>query len=183
MKIGYMRCSTDEQNLDLQRDALKKAGCDRIFEDVASGAIDTRPGLQQAIEFARSGDTITVWRLDRLGRSLRHLIEVVTDLEKRNIGLCSLTENINTGSAGGRLVFHIFGSLAEFERQLIKDRTMAGLAAARERGRIGGRPSVMDERKIALAKTLIKDQTSVDDICRALQISRASFYRHFGGEK
>jgi DNA invertase Pin-like site-specific DNA recombinase len=178
MKIGYIRVSTQEQNLNLQRDALQKAGCSRIFEDTMSGTIDARPGLQQALAFARAGDTIVVWRLDRLGRSLRHLIDVAADLEKRGIGLCSLTESIDTSSAGGRLIFNIFGSLAEFERCLIRDRTLAGLAAARARGRVGGRPSAFDERKLSLAKMMLKENTPVRDICEALGVSRSSFYRN-----
>ncbi len=178
MKVGYIRVSSAEQNLDLQRDALTKAGCSKIFEDKMSGGTDTRPGLQQAIDFARSGDVLTVWRLDRLGRSLRHLIDIATDLEKREIGLCSLTENIDTSSAGGRLIFNIFGSLAEFERCLIRDRTLAGLVAARARGRIGGRPSSLDERKLTLAKIMLKEQTPVIEICKTLGVSKSSFYRN-----
>src|SRR5438067_795339 len=127
MYIGYARISTGEQTLDLQRDALEKAGCERLLTDTASGAKTERPGLTQALEHLRTGDTLVVWRLDRLGRSLRHLIDTLTDLDQRGIGFKSLTENIDTTTSGGRLVFHLFGSLAEFERDLIRERTNAGL--------------------------------------------------------
>src|SRR5919199_1111952 len=137
MLIGYARVSTDDQTLDLQRDALTKAGCDRILTDTMSGATADRPGLTQSLAYARPGDTLVVWRLDRLGRSLRHLIETVTGLEQRGIGFKSLTEAIDTTSPGGKLVFHLFGALAEFERDLLRARTQAGLTAARARGRRG----------------------------------------------
>src|SRR3712207_6335019 len=142
MQIGYARISTDDQTLDLQRDALAKAGCDQLFTDTMSGATADRPGLAEALAYTRPGDTLVVWRLDRLGRSLRHLIETVTDLEQRGVGFKSLTEAIDTTSPGGKLIFHIFGALAEFERDLIRERTRAGLVAARTRGRTGGRPKV-----------------------------------------
>src|ERR671932_1719819 len=140
MLIGYARVSTNEQNLDLQRDALERAGCDLIFDDHVSGIKARRPGLEQALSHLRAGDTLVVWRLDRLGRSLRHLIDTVTDLQERGIGFKSLTESIDTTTSGGRLVFNIFASLAEFEREIIRERTLAALQSARARGRKGGRP-------------------------------------------
>src|SRR5919202_1308927 len=135
MLIGYARVSTNEQNLDLQRDALERAGCDLIFDDHVSGTKARRPGLEQALSHLRAGDTLVVWRLDRLGRSLRHLIDTGTDLQGKGVGFKSLTENIDTTTTGGRLVFNIFASLAEFERDIIRERTEAGLQAARTRGR------------------------------------------------
>src|SRR4051812_26215392 len=140
MKIGYARVSTHEQTMDLQKDALTKAGCGRIFSDTVSGTTEKRTGLDELYSHIRPGDTLVVWRLDRLGRSLRHLIETIRSLEERQIGFQSLTENIDTTTSGGKLVFHFFGALAEFERDLIRERTLAGLAAARARGRKGGRP-------------------------------------------
>ena len=138
MLIGYVRVSTGEQNTDLQEDALKKAECDKIFKDTASGAKTDRPGLEEALAFLVEGDTLVVWKLDRLGRSLKHLIEVVNELYDRGIYFKSLQENIDTNSSGGKLIFHIFGALAEFERDIIRERTRAGLEAARARGRVGG---------------------------------------------
>src|SRR3954468_3556680 len=146
MLIGYARISTQDQNLDLQRDALQKAGCEQIFTDRVSGTKASRPGLSEALSHLRAGDTLVVWRLDRLGRSLRHLIDTVTGLQERRIGFKSLQESIDTTS-GGRLVFNIFGSLAEFEREIIKERTKAGLQAARSRGKLGGRPKALSESK------------------------------------
>jgi DNA invertase Pin-like site-specific DNA recombinase len=137
MLIGYARVSTLEQDVALQIDELKNAGCDRIFRDKVSGTKTERPGLQEALDFLRKGDSLVVWRLDRLGRSLRHLIDTVSALEERGIGFRSLQEAIDTTTSGGRLIFHIFGALAEFERNLIRERTMAGLRAARARGRMG----------------------------------------------
>lgn len=139
MLVGYARVSTHDQNEDLQVDALTKAGCERIFTDRISGAIVDRPGLNDALDYIRPDDTLVVWRLDRLGRSLKDLIEIVGKLDSQGIGFTSLQESIDTNTSGGRLVFHIFGALAEFERNLIRERTKAGLAAARARGRVGGR--------------------------------------------
>src|SRR5438067_717473 len=152
MLIGYARVSTEDQKIDLQIDALKAAGCNKLFQDIASGAKSDRAGLEQVIAFAREGDVLVVWKLDRLGRSLQHLIETVTGLAGRGIGFRSLQENIDTTTSGGKLVFHIFGALAEFERELIRERTNAGLRAARARGIKGGRHSVMDEKKIRQAR-------------------------------
>jgi len=141
MKIGYARVSTDDQRMDLQRDALTAAGCEKVFTDTASGAKAARPGLAEALAFARKGDVLVVWRLDRLGRSLPELVKVVGELEAAGVGFESVTERIETNSAAGRLVFHVFAALAEFERRLIVERTHAGLEAARARGRKGGRPA------------------------------------------
>jgi DNA invertase Pin-like site-specific DNA recombinase len=179
MLIGYARVSTSEQNLDLQTDALKKAGCEQIFSDTASGSKAERVGLTQALNFMREGDSLVVWKLDRLGRSLRHLIETVMGLEKLNKGFRSLQENVDTTTSGGKLFFHIFGALAEFERDIIRERTNAGLAAARTRGRKGGRPLVMDSRKAKIASSLYSDgKTSVREICATLGVSKATFYRY-----
>src|SRR3954464_12002284 len=148
MLIGYARVSTDDQNLDLQRDALKKAQCEQIFTDTVSGTKARRPGLEEALSHLRARDTLVVWRLDRLGRSLRHLIDTVTDLQERGIGFKSLQENIDTTTSGGKLVFHIFGALAEFEREIIRERTQAGLQAAWARGRNGGRPQKLTDKQV-----------------------------------
>lgn len=146
MRIGYARISTPEQKLLLQTDALTKAGCERSFSDVASGAKDDRPGLRAALGYLRPGDILVVWKLDRLGRSLKHLLEAVNALHERGIGFLSLQENIDTTTSGGKLVFHIFGALAEFERDLIRERTQAGLRAAWARGRKGGRPHKLTQQ-------------------------------------
>jgi DNA invertase Pin-like site-specific DNA recombinase len=147
MLIGYARVSTADQTLALQQDALQEAGCDKVFTDTASGSKQERAGLEDALSHVRKGDTLVVWRLDRLGRSLRHLIDTITDLSQRGIGFRSITENIDTTSSGGKLVFHIFGALAEFERDIIRERTNAGLQAARARGRLGGRPKALNSSK------------------------------------
>ena len=154
MLIGYARVSTGDQSLTLQIDALEEAGCERVFQDQVSGIVNTRPNLNQALNFARPGDTLVVWRLDRLSRSLRDLIETVTLLESRGVQLKSLHESIDTASSSGKLIFHLFGALAEFERNLIKERTLAGLQAARARGRKGGRPPSLDAEKRKLAVKL-----------------------------
>ncbi len=180
MLIGYARVSTQEQTLALQQDALTKAGCEKILTDTLSGSKADRPGLTEALEFLRPGDTLVVWRLARLGRSLRHLIDTVTALHERGIGFKSLTEQIDTTTPGGKLIFHVFGALAEFERDLIRERTQAGLRAARARGRVGGRPKVLDDpKKLAMAKQLYADPANaIDDICRTLRISRTTLYRY-----
>src|SRR3954451_15130337 len=179
MLIGYARVSTHEQTLALQQDALTAAGCTQVFTDTASGALTDRPGLAQAVSHLRSGDTLVVWRLDRLGRSLRHLIETVTELSQRGVGFRSLQEQIDTTTSGCKLVFHVFGALAEFERDLIRDRTHAGLAAARARGRLFGRPKALSPQQVKQLQTLAKDErTTVGGICRTLGISRATFYRY-----
>ncbi len=179
MLIGYARVSTQNQTLDLQRDALEKVGCTKIFSDMISGAAKERKGLDEALSYVREGDTLVVWKLDRLGRSLRHLIETVTSLSQRGIGLKSLTENIDSTTSGGKLIFHIFGALAEFERDIIRERTQAGLAAARARGRLGGRPKVLDAKKTEMARKLYQDKANtISDICQTLNISRATLYRY-----
>lgn len=179
MLVGYARVSTGEQNLDMQLDALKKAGCEKVFSDELSGAKSERPGLTEAFKFVRTGDTLVVWRLDRLGRSLRDLLTRVEELRQREIGFKSLHENIDTTSPAGKLQFHIFSALAEFERDLIRERTMAGLRAARARGRKGGRKQQMTPDKIKVAASLMKDKSnSVKDICQTLHISRTTLYRY-----
>lgn len=179
MLIGYARVSTDDQNLDLQRDALTQAGCPKLYEDKESGAKAERPGLLMALEVLRDGDTLVVWRLDRLGRSLKDLIALAEKLESRGIAFKSLQENIDTSSSGGKLVFHLFGALAEFERNLIRERTQAGLSAARARGRTGGRPKALDPNKRQLAIRLYHErQHSIDDLCRMMGISKPTLYSY-----
>lgn len=178
MLIGYVRVSTSDQNLDLQLDALKQIGCDKIYKDIASGAKADRVGLAEVLKYIRKGDTLVVWRLDRLGRSLRHLIDTINQINDQGSYFRSIQESIDTSTSGGKLIFHIFGALAEFERDIIRDRTNAGLEAARKRGRFGGRPKKMDKKKIALAKTLMADKSnSINDICEILHISKATLYR------
>jgi len=182
--IGYARVSTDDQNLNLQRDALNQAGCDQIFEDRLSGAKAERPGLHEALRYARSGDTLVVWRLDRLSRSLKDLIEMVTLLESDSVGLKSLKEAIDTTSSSGKLIFHIFGALAEFERNLIRERTQAGLQAARARGRKGGRPKALNTDKQALAVQLYDEKThTVEQICQMMGISKPTLYKYIEAAK
>src|SRR5215831_4961176 len=175
MLIGYARISTQDQTLNLQKDALEKIGCSKIFTDTISGATTERKGLDEALAYVREGDTLVVWRLDRLGRSLKHLIETITQLNDKKIGFKSITENIDTITSGGKLVFHIFGALAEFERDIIQDRTKAGLSAARARGRLGGRPKAKtldSPKKLALAQSLYENEdNTIDEICRMLNVS------------
>ena len=179
MLIGYARVSTGDQRLTLQIDALKEAGCDRIFEDLLSGASNNRPGLEQALEFARDGDMIVVWRLDRLSRSLRDLIDTVAMLKGRGVQLKSLKESIDTSSSSGQLIFHLFGALAEFERNLIKERTQAGLEAARARGRRGGRSPALDKNERALAVQLYDEKNhSIVQICKMMNISKPTLYKY-----
>ena len=179
MKIGYARVSTHEQNLDLQKDALEAAGCTKIYTDEASGSKADRAGLQQALDQLRQGDTLTVWRLDRLGRSLKHLVEIISSLEKKQISFQSITENIDTSSPSGKLIFHLFASLAEFERSLIHERTLAGLKAARARGRIGGRKKLLTLGQVKQARALHADKTvPIKDICKTLKISKTTLYRY-----
>jgi len=179
MLIGYARVSTDDQNLNLQRDALQQAGCQKIYEDHLSGVKAARPGLGLALEVARAGDVLVVWRLDRLGRSLKDLIQLTETLKEQGIGLQSLQESITTTSSSGQLIFHLFGALAEFERNLIRERTQAGLTAARARGRKGGRPKVLDPVKRQLAVKLYHErQTTIDEICRMMGISKPTLYQY-----
>jgi DNA invertase Pin-like site-specific DNA recombinase len=178
MNLGYQRTSTHEQNLDLQTDALNKLGCDKIFSDQISGSVVDRPGLNELLEFARDGDTIVVWRLDRLGRSIKHLVDLVEQLRERGVGFRSVTEGIDTTNPSGRLFFNIVASLAEFERDLVRERTLAGLAAARARGRTGGRKSVLTGKKLELAQKLRGDRNMpVEEACKILGCSRSTFYR------
>ncbi len=179
MKIGYARVSTLDQNLELQTDALEKAGCEKIFTDRASGAKDDRQGLSDAIEFSRAGDSLVVWKLDRLGRSLKHLIETINQLHEKKVGFVSVQESIDTTTSGGKLIFHVFGALAEFERELIRERTNAGLASARARGRLGGRPKAMTARQIKMAKTMLADpNTTIKEVCETLEVSKSTLYRY-----
>ena len=179
MRIGYARVSTSDQNLNLQQDALQAAGCERLFTDVVSGARVERPGLTEALTECRPGDTLVVWKLDRLGRSLPHLVETVGALATRGVGFHSLQEHIDTTTSGGKLIFHIFASLAEFERDLIRERTNAGLAAARARGRTGGRPKGIDPKKKKAALALKKEAGhSVREICEIVGISRNTYYKY-----
>ena len=179
MLVGYARVSTAEQSLALQQDALTAAGCGRTFSDVVSGAVEERAGLAAALEYVRAGDALVVWRLDRLGRTLRRLIAQVTALDARGVGFRSLTEAMDTTTTGGKLVFHIFGALAEFERDLIRERTRAGLAAARARGRMGGRPRALSDSQVEMARVLLADPLRpIDEVCAALHVSRATLYRY-----
>lgn len=175
--IGYARVSTVGQDLSLQLDALQEAGATRIFDDHGvSGAKTERPGLTEALRFLREGDTLIVWKLDRLGRSMTHLLQTVADLEKRGVGFRSLTENIDTTTPTGRLVFHIFGALGEFERDLIRERTNAGLAAAAARGRKGGRPVVVTPERIARARQLIASGLTVREAAARVKIGKTALY-------
>ncbi len=180
MKIGYVRISKQEQNEELQIDALKKAGCDKWFLDKMTGSKAERKGLDEVLAYVRPGDIFVVWKLDRAGRSLTHLIELLKSLNERGIGFMSLTEQIDTTTPGGKLIFHMMGALAEFERDLIREHTNAGLAAARARGRRGGRPRKLKTiGKVVLARQMFADQShSIPEICAALGISRATLYRY-----
>lgn len=178
MKIGYARVSTEDQNLDLQTDALDKAGCELIYKEKASGAKIERAELKAALTHLRSKDTLVVWKLDRLGRSLKDLLNIVNDLHNRGINFQCIQEGFDTGTSGGKLIFHIFGALAEFEKEVIRERTKAGLKAARARGRRGGRPTKLTPEIIAKAKALHKDfSISPKEIWTTLGISRALLYK------
>jgi DNA invertase Pin-like site-specific DNA recombinase len=179
MKIGYARISTVEQNLNLQTDALERAGCEKIFTDTASGSINARKGLLDAVEFCRSGDALVVWKLDRLGRSLKHLIDTVNYLQAKGVEFVSLQESVDTGTSGGKPVFHVFGALAEFERELIRERTIAGLKAARDRGSKNGRPKKLSRQQEKIAKKLMDDRdTTVPEIIKTMRVSRSTLYRY-----
>lgn len=179
--LGYARVSTLEQDEALQVDGLRAVGCARVFVDKASGKLERRPQLDTLFDQLRPGDTVVVWRLDRLGRSLRHLIDTVHALESRGVAFRSLTEKIDTSTPGGRLIFHVFGALAEFERDLIRERTVAGLAAARARGRTGGRPTVWTPEKLKVARAMYESREhDVATIARVIGVSRASVYRALG---
>jgi DNA invertase Pin-like site-specific DNA recombinase len=178
-KIGYARVSTLDQNLALQQDALREAGCEKIFIEQMSGAVTDRPALREALDYARSGDALVVWKLDRLARSMKQLIETIEGLRLRGIGFQSVTEAIDTTTAQGVLVFHMFSALAEFERALIRERTRAGLAAAKRAGRTGGRPAKLTEDDLGVARTLLANPNiPVAEIADRLGISPATLYRY-----
>ena len=174
--IGYARVSTAEQGTALQTDALRKAGCERIFEDTVSGVKADRHGLAAALAYLRDGDVLAVWRLDRLGRSLPHLIETISALEARGVGFRSLTESIDTTTSGGRLIFHVFGALGQFERDLIRERTKAGLAAAAARGRKGGRKPVITADKLQRAREHITNGLNVREAAMRLKVGKTALY-------
>jgi DNA invertase Pin-like site-specific DNA recombinase len=177
--IGYSRVSTRDQDHSLQSDALAAAGCTRVFSDTASGALDSRPQLERCLDHLRPGDTLAVWRLDRLGRSVRHLTDTVTGLAERGVGFRSLTEGFDTTTPGGKLIFHVFAGLAEFEREIIRERTHAGLDAARARGRTGGRRPKMTPGKLATAQQLYDSNAhTMEQIAEIVGVSRATLYRH-----
>lgn len=182
MKIGYARVSTKDQNLALQKDALQKEGCELFFEEKASGAKADRPELRRMIDQLRKGDIVIVWKLDRLGRSLRDLVNLVTEIQDKGAGLKSLNDSIDTTTPQGKLTFHLFASLAEFERDIISERTKAGLEAARARGRKGGRPTGLSKEasdKAIIAKSLYeKQEMTVTEICRYLGVARSTFYKY-----
>jgi DNA invertase Pin-like site-specific DNA recombinase len=182
MLIGYARVSTQDQNPALQLDALKAAGCEKLFVEKASGAQRDRPELLAALDYLRAGDSLVVWKLDRLARSLKQLIETVELLETRSIGLRSLTEAIDTTTAGGKLVFHVFGALAEFERSIIRERTKAGLEAARARGKKGGRPPALVAKDLAAAKAMLSDpEITMEEVAKRLKVAPSTLYRHMPG--
>ncbi|MEW9674383.1 recombinase family protein [Ammoniphilus sp. 3BR4] len=180
MKVGYARVSTSVQNLDLQMDALHNHGCSEVFTDKISGVKDKRPGLEEVLRYVRSGDTLVVWRLDRLGRNMQDLIRIVNELNERGISFHSLQENItmDRSSATGQLMFHLFAAFAEFERNLIQERSAAGRAAARARGRLGGRPEKLDKKEMEILRTLATNGTSIKDIAEMWGISRTTVYRY-----
>lgn len=181
-RIGYARVSTDDQKLDLQKDALARAGCIDVYEEKVSGkSVADRPVLEYCRRALNAGDTLVVWRLDRLGRSLPDLVRIVTDLEQKGIAFESLTEKIETGSASGKLIFHVFAALAEFERNIIRERTQAGLAAARARGRTGGRKPALNDKQVREIKLLLSDSAAVvSDVAARYGVSRATVYKYVG---
>ncbi len=179
MKVGYIRTSKKDQNPELQRRELEAFGCERFFEEQISSRKEGRPQLRAAMDYCREGDEFVVWKLDRFGRSLQELIELVNELKGRGVEFVSLRESLDTTTPGGRLVYHVFGAVAEFERDVIRERTMAGLEAARARGRKGGRKRAMDERKIVLASKLMRDRdTKIGEVCEAVGVSKATIYRY-----
>ena len=183
MLLGYARVSTQDQNLDLQRAALKKAGCKRVCEDKMGGAREGRPGLKLAMEILREGDTLVVWKLDRLGRSVKALVDLVGELSKRKVGFKSLTDSIDTGTASGRFFFHVMASLAQMERELIVERTRAGLAVARRQGRTGGRKRLMTESKVKAARKLLAEGTPPREVALNLGVSVPTLYRWLPASK
>lgn len=179
MLIGYSRVSTGDQNPQLQIDALEKVGCEKIFIETASGGQRDRPELRAVLEYARSGDIVVVWKMDRLARSLKQLIETIEKLDDESVGFRSITETIDTTSPGGKLIFHIFGALAEFERGMIRERTVAGLKSARDQGRVGGRPPALNADDINVAKAMLSDpQITVKQIAQRLGVSVSTIYKH-----
>lgn len=181
MDVGYVRVSRNEQNPEMQRNELEASGCERIFEERISSRKESRPQLEAALDYCREGDRLVVWKLDRLGRSIKELIELVNSLEERGVEFKSLRESLDTSTPGGKLVFHVFASMAEFERDVIRERTMAGLEAARARGRKGGRKPAMDEKKIALARRMMSDrENNATEVAETLGISKATLYRYVG---
>ena len=183
MLIGYARVSTEEQKLDLQLEALEKAGCSRVFTDQVSGAASDRPGLMAALSHLREGDTLAVWKLDRLGRTVKGLVELVGDLQGRGIQFTSLTDGIDTSTPAGRFFFHVMAALSEMERDLIRERTRAGLAVARARGRLGGRKRAMTESKVESAKLLLARGVAPKDVASNLSVSIATLYRWLPGAR
>jgi len=181
--IGYARVSTGDQDTALQLDALRKTGCEKVFEDKASGVKTDRPGLAEAVRYLRNGDTLTVWKLDRLGRSMKHLIEIITELEAKGVGFRSITENIDTTTSGGRLVFHLFGALAQFERDLIRERTRAGLQAAEKRGRHSGRQAVVTPDKLAKARQHLAAGLNVREAAARVKVGKTALYQALKAEK
>lgn len=183
MLIGYARVSTRDQSLDAQIQALEASGCEKVFMEVASGANRGRPVLADALDYLRSDDTLVVFKLDRVARSLPHLIELMDRLKNKNIGFRSLTEDINTTTPGGKLLFHLMAAIAEFERDLIRERTMVGLNAAKAKGRIGGRPRSMTEEKIEAARSLLANGTATKDVAAAVGVSVPTLYRYLPGSE
>jgi DNA invertase Pin-like site-specific DNA recombinase len=184
MKIGYARVSTQAQDLALQLDALKNEGCEKIFQEKASGAQRDRPELKAALGYMRKGDTLVVWKIDRLARSMKQLIETIEAFQDRGIGLKSMQDPIDTSSPSGKLVFHIFAALAEFERGVIRERTTAGLRAARERGRVGGRPPALSAKDLQAARAMLKDcDITVAAVARRLNVAASTLYRHIPGAR
>lgn len=182
MLVGYARVSTQDQNAALQLDALAAVGCERVFTEKASGAQRDRPELAAALTYMRAGDVLVVWKLDRLARSMQQLIDTAAQLEANGVGFRSLTEVIDTTTAGGKLIFHIFGALAEFERSVIRERTHAGLKAARDRGRKGGRPPALSAADLTVAKAMLRDpEITVAEVARRMNVSPATLYRHLPG--
>ena len=178
MLIGYARVSTEDQKLDLQLDALEKANCAKVFTDKISGARSERPGLRKALDMVDEGDVLVVWKLDRLGRSLPHLVSTVNELQARGVGFRSLQEAIDTTTPGGKLIFHVFAALAEFEREVIRERTKAGMAAARVRGQHMGRRAKLDATQAKTIALMAQNQIPIEQICGSMGISRATYFRY-----